>query len=133
LLTTRKLTSSLRCKQTYSNGWLVFSAIESGLPSTNGQALSGGSVGFPYASFLLGGVENGFIGVPSRSRLGSHAFSWFVQDSWKVTRKLTLDYGLRYDFQSYLREEHGRIPYFSASTPNPSAGGLPSPPHLGYV
>ncbi len=110
--------------QTYANGWLVFSAIESGLPSTNGQALTGGSPGFPYASFLLGAVDNGFIGVPSDSRLGNHAFSWFAQDSWKVTRKITFDYGLRYDFQSYLKEEHGRIAYFSPSTPNPAAGGL---------
>jgi hypothetical protein len=109
--------------QTYANVWMTFSPIESGLPSTNGQSLAGGSVGFNYASFLLGGVDNGFIGVPSKSRLGAHSFSWFVQDSWKVTRKLTLDYGLRYDFQTYLREEHGRIPYFSASTANPTAGG----------
>ncbi len=109
--------------QTYANVWMTFAATESGLPSTNGQSLAGGTVGFPYASFLLGGVDNGFIGVPSKSRLGAHAFSWFVQDSWKVTHKLTLDYGLRYDFQTYLREEHGRIPYFSASTANPTAGG----------
>ena len=111
--------------QTYANAWIVFSAIESGLPSTNGQSLAGGSVGFPYASFLLGGVDNGFIGVPSKSRMGSHSLSWFAQDSWKVTRRFTLDYGLRYDFQTYLKEEHGRIPYFSPSTLNPSAGNLP--------
>src|SRR5262249_31006581 len=109
--------------QTYANAWIVFSAVESGLPSTNGQSLQGGSTGFPYASFLLGGVDNGFVGVPSKSRMGSHAFSWFVQDSWKVTRNLTLDYGLRYDFQTYLREQYGRIAYFSASTPNPGVGG----------
>ncbi|HLI84622.1 MAG TPA: carboxypeptidase-like regulatory domain-containing protein [Bryobacteraceae bacterium] len=111
--------------QTYANGWLIFSAVESGLPSTNGQSLAGGTVGYPYASFLLGGVDNGYIGVPSKSRMGSHSFSWFVQDSWKVTRKFTLDYGLRYDFETYLKEEHGRIPYFSASTLNPAAGNLP--------
>ena len=109
--------------QTYANTWMVFSPIESGLPSTNGQSLAGGSVGFPYASLLLGAVDNGFVGVPSKSRLGAHAFSGFVQDSWKITHKITLDYGLRYDFQTYLKEEHGRIPYFSASTPNPTAGG----------
>ncbi|HXP86030.1 MAG TPA: TonB-dependent receptor [Bryobacteraceae bacterium] len=68
-------------------------------------------------------MDNGFIGIPSKSRMGAHSFSWFVQDSWKVTRKLTLDYGLRYDFQTFLREEHGRIAYFSASTANPNAGG----------
>jgi hypothetical protein len=80
-------------------------------------------VGFPYASFLLGAVHSGAIGVPSKTRVGSHALSWFVQDSWKVTRKFTLDYGLRYDFQTYLREQPGVTPEFSASTPNPSAGG----------
>ena len=111
--------------RSYSNAWIDFSSIESGLPSLNGVSLPGGTVGFPYASFLLGAVDNGYIGVPSDSRLGAHAFSGFVQDSWKVTRKLTLDYGLRYDYQTYLKEEHGRVPYFSASTPNPSAGGLP--------
>src|SRR5215471_15896574 len=109
--------------QTYANTWMIFSAVESGLPSTLGQSLQGGSVGFPYASFLLGGVDNGFVGLPSKSRMGSHAFSWFVQDSWKVTRRLTLDYGLRFDFQTYLKEQYGRIPYFSASTPNPTTGG----------
>jgi hypothetical protein len=111
--------------QTYANEWIVFSPIESGLPSTNGQALSGGTPGFNYASFLLGGVDNGFVGVPSDSRMGSHSFSLFAQDSWKVTRKFTLDYGLRYDFETYLKEEHGRIPYFAPSVPNPSAGNLP--------
>jgi len=34
-----------------------------------------------------------------------------------------LDYGLRYDFQTYLKEQHGRIPYFSISAVNPTAGG----------
>ena len=109
----------------YANSWLVFSATESGLPSTNGQSLNGGTPGFPYASFLLGGVDNGYIGIPTKSRLGAHSFSGFAQDSWKITRKLTLDYGLRYDFQTCLKEQYGRIPYFSPSTPNPAAGNLP--------
>ena len=42
-------------------------------------------------------------------KLGSHGIGLFAQDSWKVTRKLTLDYGLRYDFQTYLREQYGRM------------------------
>ena len=109
--------------ETYANGWIVFNAVESGLPSTLGQSLSGGVPGFPFASFMLGGVDNGFIGVPSKSRMGAKAFSWFAQDTWKVTRKLTIDYGIRYDFQTFLREQYGRIPYLSGSTPNPAAGG----------
>ena len=111
--------------RTYANGWVAFSPIETGLPSLNGVSLPGGSVGFAYASFLMGRVDNGYDAIPTKTRMGSHGISGFIQDSWKVTRKLTLDYGLRYDFQTYLSEEHGRYGVFSPSTPNPSAGGLP--------
>ena len=47
----------------------------------------------------------------------------FVQDSWKVSRKLTLDYGVRWDYGTYQKEQFGRYGDFSATTPNPSAGG----------
>jgi hypothetical protein len=114
--------------KTYANGWISFGQPETGLPSTNGQSGLTAQPGFNYASFLVGGVAgqvNGFIGIPSKSRLGNKAFSGFVQDTWKVTRKFSLDYGLRYDFQTYLKEQYGRIAYFSPSALNPAAGGRP--------
>jgi hypothetical protein len=111
--------------QTYADGWLTFSPNETGLPSLNGVALSGGTVGFNYASFLMGRVDNGYAAIPTKTRLGSHGISGFVQDTWKVTRKLTLDYGLRYDFQTYLKEQYGRYGIFGPNTPNPSVDGLP--------
>ena len=40
-------------------GQYAFSATETGLPSTLGQNLQGGTVGFPYAGFLLGLVSSG--------------------------------------------------------------------------
>jgi hypothetical protein len=106
-------------------GTYAFSPIETGLPSTQGQNLQGGTVGFPYASFLLGRVNNGNIAVASNPRLGKQAWAFFAQDSWKVTRKLTLDYGLRWDYQTYFQEQYGRLANFSPTTPNPTAGGLP--------
>jgi hypothetical protein len=102
-----------------------FSAAETGLPSTQGQALSGGSVGFPYASFLLGLVDSGSISNPVSLRLGKKQLGFFIQDTWKVNRKFTLDYGLRYDYSTYLKETYGRLPDFSPSVPNPGAGGEP--------
>jgi hypothetical protein len=48
---------------------------------------------------------------------------FYAQDSWKVTRRLTVDYGLRYDFQTYLREQYNRMQEVSWSTPNPTVGG----------
>jgi hypothetical protein len=87
--------------------------------------VAGVNAGFPYASFLLGAVDNGNIGLPASTRLSNKSFAVFLQDSWKVTRKLTLDYGLRWDYLTYFREQYGRMPSFGATTPNPSADGRP--------
>jgi hypothetical protein len=108
--------------ETYSMGWLNYSPNETGLPALNGVSLAS-TVGYSYASFLLGAVDNGFSGVPAVTHMGAHSISWFVQDSWKVTRRLTLDYGLRYDFSTYLQDGNGYYEIFSPSTPNPNAGG----------
>lgn len=108
--------------ETYSMGWFNFSPNESGLPSLNGVSLAS-TVGFSYASFLLGAVDSGFDAVPAVTHMGAHSISGFAQDSWKVTRKLTVDYGLRYDFSTYLKDGNGYYGIFSPSTPNPNAGG----------
>jgi outer membrane receptor for monomeric catechols len=47
----------------------------------------------------------------------------YLQDTWKITRKLTLDYGLRWDYGTYQREQYGRMASFSPTTPNPAASG----------
>jgi Carboxypeptidase regulatory-like domain/TonB dependent receptor-like, beta-barrel len=111
----------------YTGGTYTFSTAQTGLPFVTqaGGTLGGGTVGFPYASFLLGQVDQVRIAPPNTIRLGKHSISGFAQDTWKVTRKLTLDYGLRYDYQTYFREQRGRLAQFSPTTPNPSAGNLP--------
>src|SRR5579885_2301782 len=110
-------------QETYTDGWLNFSPNETSVPALNGISLNGGSAGYPYASFLLGAVDNGFLAVPVHNHMGAHAISAFAQDSWKVSRRLTLDYGLRYDFSTYLKDGAGYYLIFSPSTPNPNAGG----------
>jgi hypothetical protein len=43
----------------------------------------------------------------------------------KVTRNLTLEYGLRYDFVILLREQYGRMQSADFKKPNPLVSGLP--------
>jgi hypothetical protein len=104
-------------------GFYTFSGDQTGL-AISGLNLSGGTIGFPYASFLLGLVNNGDIGVVANPKLGKSAWDLFAQDTWKITHRLTLDYGLRWDYQGYLRESHGRASNFSPTTANPSTGNL---------
>jgi hypothetical protein len=108
---------------TPSNGQFNFSAAQTALPYLNATTLSNGNIGFGYASFLLGNVSTGSIGKEGHFHLGKHALGFFAQDSWKATRKLTVDYGLRYDFETYLKNS-GMLPAFGFNTQNPNYGNL---------
>jgi hypothetical protein len=49
------------------------------------------------ADFLAGYVSNSSIVYGSLQRLyDEHGFEWFAQDSWKISRKLTLNYGVHW-------------------------------------
>ena len=108
-----------------TSGIYNFTANQTGLPSTLGQNLQGGTVGFPYASFLLGLVDNASLETPQDPQLRKNSLSLFLQDTWKIRRKLTLDYGLRWDMQQAPYEIHDRLAVFDPHVLNPSAGGLP--------
>ena len=82
-------------------------------------------IGLPYASFLLGAVDTAEVDSPSRVRFGKQQWGFYVQDSWKVTRKLTLDLGLRYDYSTWYKEQYGRSPNLAPNLADPTAGGHP--------
>ncbi|HLI82364.1 MAG TPA: TonB-dependent receptor [Bryobacteraceae bacterium] len=79
--------------------------------------------GFPYANFLLGDVITATQYAPVDARMFKQQWALFVQDAWKITRKLSLTYGMRWDYGTAAHEEYGRSADFSPSTPNPAAGG----------
>jgi len=113
---------------TNTAGGMTFANAQTADPwfSDKGIALANGSTGFAFASFLLGAANSETLAAPIDSRLGRHFAAAFAQDAWKVSRKLSVDYGLRWDYGTYPKEQYGRTPDFSATTPNPVAAG-----HLG--
>jgi hypothetical protein len=110
--------------KTYAPANMLFNFAQTADPSLLGRSLPANE-GFPFASFMVGAPNTGYVAVPTPMKFGDKAFAWYVQDSWKATRKLTIDYGLRYDFQTYISERDGLMQNISISTPNPTAGGLP--------
>ncbi len=57
------------------------------------------NTGHPYANALLGNFDN--LNQPTtgiyQGQYRSTNVEWYLQDNWKVNRKLTLDYGLRFN------------------------------------
>jgi len=107
-----------------TNGSYGFSGAQTGLPYLNTTTLGGGTVGFPYASFLMGLANTASIRNRSETLRRKTGVGVYVQDTWKVTRKLTLDVGVRWDRQDASREQHDRSASLDRYAPNPSAGGV---------
>ncbi|HSW51438.1 MAG TPA: TonB-dependent receptor, partial [Bryobacteraceae bacterium] len=77
-----------------------------------------------YASFLLGTPNTANVNAVKDPQWRKQAWSLYIQDTWKASRKLTLDYGLRWDWASQGHELYYRSSQVGINTPNPSAGGL---------
>ncbi|MDX2151350.1 MAG: TonB-dependent receptor [Bryobacteraceae bacterium] len=66
------------------------------------------TAGDGYASFLIGGIS-GSSNYPLYPFFRQWYFAPFFQDDWKVSRKLTLNLGLRWDFNQGPTEKYDRI------------------------
>ncbi|HYZ84432.1 MAG TPA: TonB-dependent receptor [Bryobacteraceae bacterium] len=100
-------------------GNLSFNAVTTGLPGSAQQT------GSNYASFLLGLPSGANYHFPGDFSFGQPYYSWYVQDDWKVNRKLTLNLGLRYDLVYPKTEKDSRVSNVCLTCPNPAAGGIP--------
>ena len=76
--------------------------------------------GSGLASLLLAVPASGSLGFTSPTSVQNHYLAFFVQDSWKVRRKLTLTVGLRYEVETPYTERYNRAAYgydFNAAPP----------------
>ena len=87
--------------------------------------LVGVNSGSPIASFLLGAVDNGNATFRSVSSFYPRQHAWILHagDTWRVNNRLTLDYGLRWDYYSPSSEKYDRFSFFDPIGANPGAGG----------
>ncbi len=108
-----------------SQGILNFSANETGDPFNSSNNFGTGSVGNVYASFLLGQIDTALVNSVYDLGFRRWDLSFFAQDTWKVMRKLTLDYGVRYDYQTFGHEHHNQWSEFGPQAPNPTVNNIP--------
>ncbi len=102
-----------------------FSNVQTAGFSPTGTLLA--NTGHAYASYLLGAlnaptlIEDWVVENGGRFR----NYAWWASDDFKVTPRLTLNLGLRYDIMQPYVEVADRFSFLNPTLPNPAAGGRP--------
>jgi hypothetical protein len=104
-------------------GNIGFSANQTSVPNTSDPNF--GSDGSSFASFLLGLASYADRSYAPEVRFRNFSISPYIQDDFRLTPKLTLNAGLRWDVLVPFSEVNNEVLFVNPTTPNPAAGNLP--------
>jgi hypothetical protein len=71
---------------------------------------------FDYADFLLGYQAEMGLSSPTVSQLRSWGWAGYVQDDWRASHRLTVNMGLRYEFNTPIYEANNELANFNPTT-----------------
>ena len=114
---TRFLQFNVR-RLTQASGEFDFNASQTSNPLT-------GLGGDPVASSLFGLVDTTTLNYGAFSGVRYKDYSFYGQDTYKLTSRLTLNYGVRYDLDLPAGEAFNRFSAVDPTLPNPGAGNIP--------
>ena len=96
-------------------------------PDPNQASSTGGN---GVATLLLGIPSSGsIINQPAVASRSSY-WAGYLQDDWKITRRLTLNLGFRYEVDMPRTERYNRLSVFEVNAVSPIASAVPSLPGL---
>jgi hypothetical protein len=102
-------------------GCVGFSYQETGVPGGSNPNAGGNA----FASFLLGYADSGQIDTVRFIGQQFYYFGGYFQDDWRISPKLVLNLGVRWDGNLSPTGLNDRWSNFSPTTANPAAGGIP--------
>jgi hypothetical protein len=91
----------------------------------NGFTTAAGNTGFAYSNALLGNFAS-YTEQSSRpfTNLELKQFQWYAQDQWKINRRFTLNYGMRFGYTSGQFQLDGQGSNFDPSRFDPAKAPL---------
>jgi hypothetical protein len=85
-------------------------------------ATASATAGYGLASALLGSPDGGQFTIGPSLALLQTAYNWYLQDDFKVSRTLTLNLGVRFEYQTPFKERYNQLAYFDPSATEPITG-----------
>jgi len=99
------------------NGSLTFSRNQ----TVQNPLVSSSTQGDGLASALLGFGSGGVMTIDYPTAQTAGYFGTYLNDDWRITRRLTLNLGVRYDFDIPRTDRYNRINWLDLSAPSPLA------------
>ncbi len=85
-------------------------------------ATASATAGYGLASAMLGVPDSGSFTVGPSLALLQTSYNWYLQDDWKVSRTLTVNLGVRFEYQTPFKERYNQLAYFDPSATEPVTG-----------
>jgi hypothetical protein len=106
-------------QRTLAFGNVNFNARGTAIPN---EPFSGNLTGYSFASYLLGIVDSAGINEALTVGFRRKYYALFVQDDYRIARNLTLNLGLRWEYQPPVYEVNDQLASWSMSERDPQSG-----------
>jgi hypothetical protein len=82
-----------------------------------------GSLGHSWAAFLMGLPSTLLVDTNDSYATHTPAYGWYAQDNWRINAKLTVNLGLRLEYEQGMTERYNRmLSYFDRNARLPISG-----------